>query len=93
VEEHPESESSGEGQDKEGKKPEMIEVVFCVENSKAISKSVKLGISDDSHYAVISGIEEGEKVITGPFRVLSRSLKNGDLLDLEKKEKENENAD
>jgi HlyD family secretion protein len=93
VEEHPESESSGEGQDKEGKKPEMIEVVFCVEDNKAVFKPVKLDISDDSHYAVISGIEEGEKVITGPFRVLSRSLKNGDLLDLEKKEKENENAD
>jgi len=93
VEEHPESEASEEGQDKEGKKPEMIEVVFCVEDNKAVSKPVKLDISDDSHYAILSGIEEGEEVITGPFRVLSRTLKNGDLLDLEKKEKETEDAD
>jgi HlyD family secretion protein len=92
VEEHPESESTEEGQDKEGKKPEMIEVVFCVENNKAISKPVKLGISDDSHYAVISGIEEGEEVITGPFRVLSRTLEDGDLIELDKKEKEADDA-
>jgi len=93
VEEHPESESSEEGSDNEGKKPEMIEVVFCVEDNKAVSKPVKLDISDDSHYGIISGVEEGDEVITGPFRVLSRTLKNGDLLDIEKKEKETEHAD
>ena len=75
------------------KKPEMIEVVFCVEDNKAVSKPVKLGISDDADYAVISGLEEGETVITGSFRILSKSLKNGDLLEYEKNKKENTNAD
>ena len=93
VEELPESESSVEGDNTEDKKPEMIEVVFCVEENRAVSKPVKLDISDDTHYAIISGIEEGEEVVTGPFRVLSRTLKDGDLLDIEKKEKETENAD
>ncbi len=94
VEEHPESESSEEeGTTNEGKKPEMIEVVFCVEDNKAVSKPVKLGISDDTHYVVISGVEEGDEVITGPFRVLSRTLKNGDLIEYEKKEKETKDAD
>ncbi|MCK4558883.1 MAG: efflux RND transporter periplasmic adaptor subunit [Calditrichia bacterium] len=94
VEEHPESESSEEeSTTNEGKKPEMIEVVFCVEDNKAVSKPVKLGISDDTHYVVISGVEEGDEVITGPFRVLSRTLKNGDLIEYEKKEKETKDAD
>ncbi len=75
------------------KKPEMLEVVFCVEDNKAVSKPVKLGISDDTDYAVISGLEEGETVITGPFRILSKSLKDGDLLEYEKNKKENANAD
>jgi HlyD family secretion protein len=93
VEEHPESESSeGEETDKKGKKPEMTEVVFCVDGNKAVSKEVKLDISDDTHYAILSGLEEGEEVITGPFRVLSRSLKNDDLIEFEKKEKEIEDA-
>jgi HlyD family secretion protein len=94
VEEHPESESSEEeGTTNEGKKPEMIEVVFCVEDNKAVSKPVKLGISDDTYYVVISGVEEGDEVITGPFRVLSRTLKNDDLIEYEKKKKETEDAD
>ncbi len=93
VEEHPESESSEEGTTNEGKKPEMIEVVFGVEDNKAVSKPVKLGISDDTHYVVISGVEEDDEVITGPFRVLSRTLKNGDLIEYEKKEKETKDAD
>lgn len=94
VEEHPESESSEEeGTTSKDKKPEMIEVVFCVEDNKAVSKPVKLGISDDSHYMVISGVEEGDEVITGPFRVLSRTLKNDDLIEYEKKKKETEDAD
>jgi HlyD family secretion protein len=93
VEEHPESESSeGDENDKKGEKPEMTEVVFCVDGNKAVSKQVKLDISDDTHYAVLSGLEEGEEVITGPFRVLSRSLKNGDLIEFEKKEKEIKDA-
>ena len=75
------------------KKPEMIEVAFCVENNKAVSKPVKLGISDDTHYEVLSGLEEGETVITGPFRILSRTLKDDDLVEYEKKQKENKNAD
>ncbi len=94
VEEHPEHESSDEEDtNKEAKKPEMIEVVFCVEDNKAVSKPVKLGISDDTHYAVISGVEEGDEVITGPFRVLSRTLKNDDLIEYETKKKETEDAD
>jgi HlyD family secretion protein len=77
----------------EGRKQDMVEVVFCVENNKAVSKPVKLGISDDTHYEILSGVEEGEEVITGPFRVLSRTLKDGDLIEYEKKEKEIKNAD
>lgn len=89
VEEHEESESPDEEKD-ESKKAEMIEVVFTAEDNKAVSKPVKLGISDDTHYVIISGIEEEEEVITGPFRVLSSTLKDGDLLEYEKKKKETE---
>jgi len=85
VEEH-------ESERKETKKSEMIEVAFCIEDNKAVSKPVKLGISDDTHYVVLSGLEEGETVVTGPFRVLSRTLKNDDLVEYDKKQKENNDA-
>ena len=48
-----------------------------VKDGKAVIKPVKLGISDDTHYAVLEGLNEGDVVITGPFRVLTKTLKNG----------------
>lgn len=59
---------------------EMQEVVFVVEESKAVAKPVKLGISDDTHYSILSGINEEAEVITGPFKVLNKTLKNESLV-------------
>lgn len=67
---------------KDPRDTQMQEVVFVVENSKAVAKPVKLGISDDTHYAILSGLEEGEEVITGPFRELNRTLKDGSLVSI-----------
>jgi HlyD family secretion protein len=88
VEEH----EAEEKEIKDEKKPEMIEVAFCVEENKSVMKPVKLGISDDTHYVVLSGLEEGENVITGPFRVLSRTLKDGELVEYEENQKEDKDA-
>ncbi|MHB2150423.1 efflux RND transporter periplasmic adaptor subunit [Calditrichota bacterium LG25] len=59
------------------KDDDLREVVFVIKEGKAVIKPVKLGISDDTHYAVLSGLQEGDEVITGPFRVLTKTLKNG----------------
>ncbi len=71
----------------------MNEVVFVVENGKAVAKPVKLGISDDMFYAVLSGLNEGEEVITGPFKILSKSLNDGDLVQIKEKKEGKGNAD
>jgi len=63
---------------------ENVEVVFVVEEGKAVAKPVKLGISDDTHFAVLSGVNEGDEVITGPFKLLSRSLSNEDKVKVKK---------
>ena len=70
------------------KKPEMSEVVFTVVDKKAIPKPVKLGISDDAFYEIVSGLEEDDLAVTGPFRLLSRNLKEGDLLEYQEQKKE-----
>jgi HlyD family secretion protein len=75
------------------KKKDMIEVVFCVEENKAKAKPIKLGISDDTYYEVLSGLVEDETVITGPFRVLSRTLQNEDLVEMKAKSKGRKNVD
>ncbi len=62
----------------------MKEVVFVIEKDRAQAKPVKLGISDDTHYAVLSGLNEGDLVITGPFQLLNKALHNGDLVTVKK---------
>ena len=57
---------------------DLVEVVFVVEDGVAHIRPVKLGISDDNYYEVLSGLKEGEEVVTGPFRVLTKVLKDGD---------------
>jgi len=78
--------------DENGKDKEFTEVVFCVEDNKTVAKQVTLGISDDQFYEIASGVQEGELVVTGPFRVLSRTLKDGDLIEYKEPKKEDENV-
>ena len=54
----------------------------------AVIRSVKVGISGENYYAVQSGIEEGEKIVVGGYRVLSKELNHGDLVTI-KNQKEN----
>ena len=51
--------------------------VFIVVDGEAHKKEVKLGIADDSNQEIISGVVEGDNVVTGPARVL-RALREGD---------------
>ncbi|MBN2366062.1 MAG: efflux transporter periplasmic adaptor subunit, partial [Calditrichaeota bacterium] len=67
---------------------DLAEVVFVVEEGRAKMKPVKIGISDDNYYEVIDGLQEGEEVIIGPFKVLSRELKNGDPVEIKNRKNE-----
>ncbi len=52
-----------------------IEGVFMVVGSKAHFVTVKTGIRDQQNVEITSGINEGDSVITGPYRLL-RTIKN-----------------
>ena len=56
-------------------KPE--EVIFLADNGKAKMVNVKTGISDDSYIEVESGLNDGDVVISGPYRAISKELDNG----------------
>ena len=90
IEDHSQEESEPKRND--NKKKDMVEVVFVVEDNHAIAKPVKLGISDDTFYEIISGVNEGDDVVTAPFRVLSRTLQTEDLIEIKEDERE-EDAD
>ena len=65
----------------------MKEIVFLAKNGKAKSIDVETGISDDNYIQVKSGLKAGEEVITGPYRAISRELKDGASIRVEKKGK------
>jgi HlyD family secretion protein len=61
------------------------EVVFLFNNGTAKTKKVVTGIQDDTYIQVISGLTEGEEVISGPYRVVSKELKDEDKIERTKK--------
>lgn len=56
------------------------EIVFLYEDGIARVIPVKTGIQDLNHIEVKEGISEGDEVITGPYRVVSSTLKDGDIV-------------
>lgn len=40
--------------------------------------AVESGVQDSNYIEILSGIAEGDKVVTGPFRAVSRTLNDGD---------------
>ncbi len=61
-------------ENKKDKKPK--EVVFLAENNKAKMVEVETGISDDNYIEIKNGLKGGEKVISGPYRAISRELQD-----------------
>jgi HlyD family secretion protein len=61
-----------------GSSPGMQEYVFVYKDGVVKMVPVVSGIQDSNHIEIKSGIEVGDQVVTGPFRAVSRSLKDGD---------------
>ena len=58
------------------------EAVFVFKNGKAELRAVNTGIQDNVHIEILSGVAKDETIITGPYNVVSKSLKNGDTVQL-----------
>lgn len=69
--------------DEEAEADEEQPYVFVVEAGKAVRKDVTTGLSSDSHMEITAGLEAGESVVSGPFRVL-RHLQDGESVMIEK---------
>jgi HlyD family secretion protein len=55
----------------------FVEVVFVIENGKAVAKQVKTGIQSDELVEIVEGLKEGEEVVSGSYRAISKDLDNG----------------
>lgn len=60
---------------------EKFECVFVNDNGVAKLEKVKTGIQDDTNIEIISGLSEGIEIITGPYNMVSKTLKPGDKIE------------
>lgn len=56
---------------------DIKEIVFVISGDTVAIKEVRTGIQDNDYIEIVSGINEGEKVVTGPYAAVSRKLESG----------------
>jgi len=67
---------------------DLQEVVFVVKSDTVDKVVVKTGIQDDEYIRIIDGLEVGEEIVTGPYKTVSKKLKEGDkIIKKDKKKK------
>ena len=59
---------------------EKTPVVFVHKDRQVFLKEVTTGIQDDTYIEILYGIEEGEEVVSAPFKAISKELENEKLV-------------
>jgi HlyD family secretion protein len=81
---------------------EFKEIVFVCDNLKAKLTTVKTGIQDNNFIEILSGLSEDQEVVTAPYHIITKKLKDGsslkkvsqeDLLNAGKKKKKNKESE
>ncbi|HQW23379.1 MAG TPA: efflux RND transporter periplasmic adaptor subunit [Bacteroidia bacterium] len=74
-------EKAGEVEKKE------VECVFVVEDGKVKLVPVEIGIQDNNHIEIKSGLKEGQVIVSAPYSMIAKTLKNEDLVEIVDKDK------
>jgi len=56
------------------------EVVFVYADGKVRSTPVKTGIQDNNYIEIVSGLAENSEVVTAPYNVITKKLKDGSFV-------------
>ena len=67
----------GEKGKKEDQGHKPIEVVFLHDGDSVKMLPVKRGISDDNYTEIVEGLTEGQTVVSGGYKAISRELEEG----------------
>ncbi|MGA2178262.1 MAG: efflux RND transporter periplasmic adaptor subunit [Verrucomicrobiota bacterium] len=72
--------TNSETPDKDKKSKEsskMLDVVFAVEGNHVDAVPVKIGICDDTYWEITDGLTNGQEIVSGGYRAISRDLNDG----------------
>lgn len=79
--------NTGDANDKTTKSTEAAkEYVFTVKDGVAKLQEVKTAIQDNMYIQITEGLSEGDEVISGPYRAISKTLKDQDKVKVVQKE-------
>jgi len=59
---------------------ENQEIVFVYDNGKAKTTLVTTGIQNNNYIEILSGLAEGLEVISAPYQIITKKLKDGSLV-------------
>jgi HlyD family secretion protein len=67
--------TNSEAPDKKSTK--MVDVVFAVAGNHVDAVPVKIGICDDTYWEITDGLTNGQEIVSGGYRAISRDLDDG----------------
>ncbi len=71
-----------------GTSDDLDEVVFVVQPGDTVRKvKVRTDIQDINYIEIIDGIKEGDQIVTGPYSIVSKTLKSGQRVKVVPKDK------
>jgi HlyD family secretion protein len=71
-------------EDAQRDRDKLLKVVFIKNGDKVRQQKVETGIADNSVIEIKSGIKEGDEVVSGSYAAISRLLKDGSTVKIEK---------
>src|SRR5262249_38010212 len=78
--------AADQNKNKNPKDKKPVKGVFVIQNNKTVFTAVETGITGDKDIESKSGLNEGQEIVTGPYRQL-RTLKNDQAIKREDKNK------
>ena len=66
----------------------LRQVVFVREGDTVRMRAVETGIADNTYIEIKSGIKAGEEIVSGSYAAISRNLKDGSKVLVEKSKKD-----
>ncbi len=61
---------------------ELRTLMFITDGTYALAKDVTTGIQDNSYIEILSGVSEGDRVISAPFTAISKKLSDSTLIEI-----------
>ncbi|MBI5545029.1 MAG: hypothetical protein HY901_14150 [Deltaproteobacteria bacterium] len=64
----------------------LQKVVFVLEDGQARARRVETGLASDTEVEIVHGLKDGDTIVEGPYKAVSKELKDGTPIVPEKKE-------